>query len=158
MNNRVKQYSTEQRQALNTWTKIVRCAGSMVKSDIVIMADHGLTPTQFGILEALYHKGSMCQKELGEKLLKSEGNITKVIDNLERDNLVRRVRNERDRRYFKIELTVNGIKIIEKVFPKIMNNLVKNFSVLTQEEQKILADLCKRIGLNLKGEKSDSKS
>ncbi len=158
MKNRVKQYSSEQRQVLNTWTKIVRCVGSVGQSDFLIMTDHGLTPTQFGILETLYHKGSMCQKELGEKLLKSGGNITKVIDNLERDNHVRRVRDERDRRYFKIELTENGIKVIEEVFPKIMNNLVKYFSVLTQDEQKTLADLSKRVGLSLKGKRNDSKS
>ena len=131
---------------------------SVGQSDYMIMTQHDLTPTQFGILEVLYHKGTMCQKELGEKLLKSGGNITKVIDNLERDNQVRRIRHEKDRRYFQIELTESGKKVIEDVFPKIMNNLVDNFSVITLEEQKSLADLCKRIGLNLKGEKNDSKS
>lgn len=150
MNNKLKQYSSPQRRALNTWTKLVRCVSSMGQSDFTIMVDQGLTPTQFGILEALYHKGSMCQKELGEKLLKSGGNITKVIDNLERDELVKRIRDEKDRRYFKIELTEKGNKKIESVFPLVMNNLVKNLSVLTQNEQNVLANLCKRVGLKIK--------
>ena len=150
MENKIKQYSQAQRQALNAWTKMVRCVGTVVHSDWMIMKENGLTISQFGIMETLYHKGSLCQKDLGEKILKSGGNITKVVDNLERDGFVIRIRDEKDRRYFIISLTNKGTAKIKVTFPLVMNNLVKIFSILTEQEQQTLAELCKRIGLEIK--------
>src|SRR5258708_40034645 len=45
---------------------------------------HGLNPTEFGILEALYHKGPLPLQQIGEKVLISSGNITYAVDKLER--------------------------------------------------------------------------
>ena len=153
MENKLKQYSQAQRQALNAWTKMVRCVGTVVNSDRMIMDENGLTISQFDIMETLYHKGPLCQKDLGEKILKSGGNITKVVDNLERDGFVIRIRDEKDRRYFRISLTNKGTAKIKVTFPLVMNNLVKTFSILTEQEQQTLAELCKRIGLETKKEK-----
>jgi MarR family 2-MHQ and catechol resistance regulon transcriptional repressor len=150
MENKLKRYFQAQQQALNTWTKMVRSVGSIGQSDWMIMNEHGLTPSQFGVMETLYHKGPLCQKDLGEKILKSSGNITKVVDNLERDGFVNRIRDEKDRRYFRILLTSKGTAKIKIVFPLIMNNLVKHFSVLTQIAHQTLAELCKRVGLEIK--------
>ena len=152
MENKLKQYSQAQRQALNAWTKMVRCVGTVVNSDRMIMDENGLTISQFDIMETLYHKGPLCQKDLGEKILKSGGNITKVVDNLERDGFVIRIRDEKDRRYFRISLTNKGTAKIKVTFPLVMNNLVKTFSILTEQEQQTLAELCKRIGLETKKE------
>ncbi len=44
----------------------------------------GLTESQFGVLDSLFHLGPMKQKEIGKKILKSGGNITMVINNLEK--------------------------------------------------------------------------
>ena len=54
------------------------------------LSDHNLTISQFGVLEALYHLGPLSQRQLADKILRSSGNLTMVIDNLERDGLVRR--------------------------------------------------------------------
>lgn len=118
-----------------------------MQSDLKIISNHGLTPGQFGIMETLYHKGPLCQKELAQKLLRSGGNITKVVDNLERDGLVVRVRDKNDRRYYRIELTLKGLKKIESLFPQVLENLMTRFSILTTEEQTQLAFFCKRLGL-----------
>ena len=85
MNSKLKSYSEDQRRVLSAWVKLNRANESVGQSDLIIMNEHGLTVSQFGTMETLYHKGSMCQKELGEKLLRSGGNMTKVVDNLERD-------------------------------------------------------------------------
>jgi len=152
MENKLKQYSQAQRQALNAWTKMLRCVGTVVHSDRMIMDENGLTISQFDIMETLYHKGPLCQKALGQKILKSGGNITKVVDNLERGGFVIRIRDEKDRRYFTISLTNKGTAKIKVTFPLVMNNLVKTFSILTEQEQQTLAELCKRIGLQTKKE------
>jgi len=147
MNSILKSYNEDQRRVLSAWVKINRASESLGQSDWKIMNENGLTPSQFGIMESLYHKGPMCQKELGEKLLRSGGNITKVIDNLERDGYAVRKRDTDDRRYFRIELTGKGTGKIEEVFPKILANLTHRFSVLSKQEQISLSELCKRLGL-----------
>lgn len=153
MNSILKSYSSDQLRVLSAWSKLNRAADYVAQSDFRIMTENGLTPTQFGIMQTLYHKGPLCQKELGEKLLRSGGNITKVIDNLERDGYAVRKRDIHDRRYFRIELTEKGLKKIRSVFPKVLENLVGQFSILSDKEQLILADLCKRLGLGIKKEK-----
>jgi len=152
MHSKIKSYSEDQRRVLSAWVKLNRSAESIAQTDWVIINEHGLTISQFGAMETLYHKGPMCQKALGEKLLRSGGNMTKVVDNLERDGYVIRVRDEKDRRYFRIHLTQKGTDKIEFVFPKILANLMNRFSVLTKQEQQTLSGLCKRLGLGGKKE------
>lgn len=71
--------------ALSTYTKLVRAAESVTSRTSRLMTEAGLTLSQFGVLEALYHKGPLCQRDIAAKILKSTGNITLVIDNLEKE-------------------------------------------------------------------------
>src|SRR5512133_1005184 len=95
----------EETLALDTFIKLTRAMSSFEDR----MLSHGslgkLTLSQFGVLEALYHLGPMCQGQLSQKLLRSTGNMTMVIDNLEKAGCVRRVRSIEDRRMIKVELT-----------------------------------------------------
>ena len=79
------------------------------------LAGHHLTLSQFSVLEALYHLGPLGQRLLAKKVLRSSGNLTLVIDNLERDGLVRRERGTRDRRMVTVHLTEHGQALIAKI-------------------------------------------
>src|SRR5438132_1539898 len=103
--------------ALDTFIKLVRAQESVSARLGRRHAEAGLTQSQFAVLEALYHLGPLCQRDLGEKLLKSSGNITMVIDNLEKRGLVRRERDERDRRYITVHLSEIGRELIGRIFP-----------------------------------------
>ncbi len=81
------------------------------------------------------------------KLLRSSGNIVKVIDNLERDGLVLREPNMKDRRAYQVELTKKGEEIIKKTFPDHVKSIVEAFSILKEKEQVELSRLCKKLGL-----------
>jgi MarR family 2-MHQ and catechol resistance regulon transcriptional repressor len=105
-----------------------------------------LTGSQFGVLESLYHLGPMCAGELSTKLLKSGGNITLVIDNLEKQGLVRRERDVHDRRMIIISLTPAGHELISRIFPKHLAAIVAEMNCLTPEEQKTLGSLCRKLG------------
>lgn len=130
--------------ALNTFVKLVRCTNS-VTGDVHNHFIKELTVSQFGILEALYHLGPMPQKDLAVKILKSPGNITTIINNLAKNNLVSRLPNERDRRYCTIELTESGRAVIERIFPVHADQICKRFSVLSQKEQKQLGELLHKL-------------
>jgi len=133
--------------ALNTYTKLMRAAESVTGRTSRVMAAAGLTISQFGVLEALYHKGSLCQRDIAAKILKSTGNITMVIDNLEKNGLVRRERDSADRRFLTVHLTESGHALISRVFADVEAAIQSEMSVLAAGEQETLGALCKKLGL-----------
>ena len=141
------QGSEKEMRALNTYTKVMRAAESLTARAHRHLSSAGLTISQFGVLEALLHLGPMSQKDIGQKILRSSGNITMVIDNLEKRSLVRRERDGHDRRSFIVHLTDKGNKLIRKIFPSHAAVITGEMSTLTAAEQKTLGDLCKKLGL-----------
>lgn len=133
--------------ALNTYTKLMRAAESVTTRTSRIMTAANLSVSQFGVLEALLHKGPLCQRDIAAKILKSTGNMTLVIDNLEKGGLVQRVRDNEDRRFLTIHLTPSGKELIEKVFAEVQAAIVAEMSILTASEQETLGGLCKKLGL-----------
>jgi len=137
-------------EALNSYIKLIRSAESLGSKINLELNEFGLTESQFAVLDALYHLGPMKQKELGKKILKSGGNITMVINNLEKSCLVQRKKGEKDKRQFIINLTPAGKKTIQDLLPEITKMIKKHFAILTKEEQKELQRLCKIVGLQFR--------
>lgn len=132
--------------ALNAYINLLRASETILDRFGADLEAKGLTLGQFGVLETLLHLGPMCQKELGQKLLRSGGNVTLVIDNLERHGWVRRERQKKDRRKILVRLTVGGRRLVEWVFPLHLRAVVREFSRLTLEEQETLRRLCRKLG------------
>ena len=132
--------------ALDTAIKLVRAAESLSSKTSLNLSRHNITLSQFGILDAIHHLGPLTQKTLGEKILKSGGNITHVVDNLEKRALVKRHRGKKDRRNFEIFLTKKGERLIIKVLPDYVKVIKEEFGILNQEESETLQRLCKKIG------------
>ena len=132
--------------ALNTFIKLTRSVNSLMSRLSQRGALGELTVSQFGVLEALHHLGPMCQNELATKILKSSGNMTLVIDNLEKSHLVTRRRNLDDRRMITIHLTEDGEQLIQQVLPAQVAAITAEMSALTPEEQQTLGDLCRKLG------------
>lgn len=137
----------EDQLTLNAFIKLMRATESINNRLNKHLADADLTVSQFGVLEAVHHLGPLNQKTLGEKLLKSGGNITLVIDNLERCGFVERHRDPNDRRAMLIYLTEKGSDFITAFFPKHLQHIRDEFAPLTQKEKKNLARICKKLGL-----------
>jgi MarR family transcriptional regulator, 2-MHQ and catechol-resistance regulon repressor len=132
--------------ALSAYINLIRASDSVVARLTGQLEAEGLTTGQFGVLEALYHLGPMCQKTLGEKLLRSGGNITLIVDNLEKYGLVRRERQKEDRRKVLIRLTQAGNATVAKVLPPHVEAIAKAMSRLTPAEQEELRRLCRKLG------------
>lgn len=137
----------EEIRALNAFIKLVRAAQSLSGRVEAHFSELGLTVSQFGVLEALFHLGPLNQKSLAAKILKSTGNITMVIDNLEKRGLVKRTRGEKDRRHYSVGITPKGAGMITSFFPKHVARIVGEMSVLSGAEQNALGTLCKKVGL-----------
>ena len=135
------------KEALNSYIKLIRSAESLSSKINLELSEYSLTESQFGVLDALLHLGPMKHKEIGKKILKSGGNITMVINNLERRELVQRKRGEKDKRQFIIHLTSKGKSKIQEVLPPIVKKIRKHFDILNKDEQRELQRLSKIIGL-----------
>lgn len=134
-------------RALNAYIKLLRAAESLNARISQKVAAHRLTLSQFGVLETLCHLGPLSQCKLGEKLLKSSGNITMVVDNLEKLGLVERRRDSGDRRVVTVYLTAEGRALIERIFPEHVAVIVEEMGVLDGREQEQLGQLCRKVGL-----------
>jgi len=140
--------SEAEREAMGLITKMTRSLDAVERKTLCFLSDVNLTTSQFSVLEALYHLGPMCQKAVAGKVLKSSGNITTVIDNLEKRGLVERIRSSEDRRYIQLHITEEGQALIDGFFPNHMQRLVDCFSVLTAEERRELARITRKLGLS----------
>ncbi len=135
----------ETRLALSTFVKLMRATETISAKVHNSLKNERLTISQFGVLEALYHLGPMCQRDLAKKILKTTANLTTVIDNLEKRHLVKRERNEDDRRYYNVVLMENGEKLMKEIFPDHSNRIVQAMTKLTKNEQEQLGMLCKKL-------------
>lgn len=136
----------EIQRALDTYIKLTRAVRSLEDRVSTPEAFGDLTHSQFGVLEALYHLGPLCQGELSKKLLKSTGNMTLVLDNLEKRGLVERRRDTADRRMVTILLTPVGELTIRKVFPAVARAIAREMNALDPDEQEEMQKLCLKVG------------
>ena len=134
------------RRALDTYIKLSRARKTVASLTGRLLADYGLTESQFGALEALHFLGPMSQSEIGEKLLVTGGNMTMVMNNLEKRGLVSRRRTPTDRRQNTVSLTEAGEQLIGDLFPRHAQNMVEMLAALDPDEQEQLGRLCKKLG------------
>lgn len=105
----------------------------------------GLTSSEFGVLEFLYHKGDQPVQEIAKKILVTSGTITYVINKLIEKEYVERKQCSEDKRIFYIHLTENGEIKMANIFPiheKFLNEL---FQGLEKAEKKLLIDKLRKM-------------
>jgi MarR family transcriptional regulator, 2-MHQ and catechol-resistance regulon repressor len=133
-------------RALNAYINLIRATDSVFSKSAVQLEASGMTVGQFAVMEALHHLGPMCQHTLAKKLLRSGGNITLVVDNLEKQGWVRRERQKKDRRMVVIHLTPKGARLIAKVFPEHAAFVAHIMGELTAAEQEELRRIAGKLG------------
>ncbi len=138
--------TTEEVRALSAFINFMRAADSVFARLDAQIQTRGLTHGQFAVLEALLHLGPLNQCDLARKLLRSGGNLTVVIDNLEKRGWVRRRRQQQDRRMVVVSLTPAGKRLISGIFPKHAAAITAEMSRLSPEEQETLRHLCRKLG------------
>jgi MarR family 2-MHQ and catechol resistance regulon transcriptional repressor len=136
----------EERRALDVFIKLMRAAQSVADRTSGPMTEAGLTWSQFGVMETLFHLGPLMSSVLAEKHLKSPNNFTVVIDNLEKQGLVRRERDTVDRRVVRVHLTEAGREKIARALPAHAREVAADLQVLTPAEQEQLGALLRRLG------------
>jgi MarR family 2-MHQ and catechol resistance regulon transcriptional repressor len=136
--------------ALETVIKLSRSLNSLSAYLLPpLQKEFGITESQLAVLESLHHLGPLTQGQLCQKILRSGSNLTTVVDNLERDGLVRRERDPDDRRVQIVQLTPKGSELIGLAFAAHVERVTKAMNVLTGAEQRELGRLCRKLGRSL---------
>jgi len=102
--------------------------------------------SDFGVLEALLHKGPLPIKDLGAKVLLTSGSITTAVDRLEQRGLVERGNDAHDRRSRIVRLTPIGRQMIRKAFAEHKLAMEQAASGLSLQDRERLIDLLRRLG------------
>ena len=108
-----------------------------------------VTPEQYLVLDILWEQQSLSQQNIADIIQKDKNSVTKIIDSLEKKNLVNRVVDKKDRRINKIELTPDGLaleKITTEVAISFMNDVVKDID--SQDLDK-LVEVMRKLKYNL---------
>jgi MarR family 2-MHQ and catechol resistance regulon transcriptional repressor len=134
-------------EALAAYVKLLRASRAVVGSVEKLLAAHGLTTTQLGVLDAILHLGPVTQRDLGRKVLTSAGNMTDVVDKLEKRGLVRRQRDAADRRLVRVQLTEAGRRTIEELFPLHAADIARAMSGLPPDDLRRLGKLLRTLGM-----------
>ena len=132
--------------ALNTYIKLQRAAETVLTRTTGHLSRFNLTTSQFAVMEALYHLGTLSQRDLAAKLLKSTGNMSTVLKNLEKRGLISRQRNPKDNRYMRVCLSPAGEKLLLSFFADHVQGIVADMSILDPAEQHELSRLCRKLG------------
>ncbi len=132
-------------RAMTTFVQLVWASESIKARLLGLLNKYGLTASQFGVLDALYHLGPQPQKSLGHHILKSGGNMTMVVDNLQKNGFVKRKRDEDDRRIMNVYITKKGEKLFSKIMPLHLKSVEEEMSGLSYEELEELGRLCVKL-------------
>ncbi len=133
------------KSALDLWERLSKAYDAVKKTHARKVATHKLTAPQFGVLDVLLKAGSMPLKRISEELMVTGANITCVVDNLEKEGLVKRVPSKEDRRIIMAELTPKGKQKIDKIHPAYVKNMLDVASKLSDAEQKQLTKLLEKL-------------
>jgi MarR family 2-MHQ and catechol resistance regulon transcriptional repressor len=146
------QYTPTKERALKLFVVLARAANALHRKLNCEIDLHDLTLTEFGILEALYHKGPLLLGDVQRKILLSSGGVTYTVDRLAEKGLVERRECTSDRRARYAALTPKGEALITEIFPDHAERITELMSVLSAKEQTDLIDLLRRLGLSASGE------
>jgi len=130
---------------IETYVKLIQTADCLHTTVSKPLSEHKLTASQFSTLKVLRRDGALPQKEIARRMLITAGNVTLIIDNLERQGFVARIRQEHDRRVINVCLTELGRRMFDRVYPGHIERIEKAMSALSPEKLQTLCELLNEL-------------
>lgn len=132
--------------ALKLWVVLSRANAAIEAHVTADIERHGLTPAEFGVLEALHHKGPLLLGDVQRRTLVSSGGTTFLVDRLEKRGLVERRLCASDRRARYAALTTAGRALIAEIFPAHAEAVRRALSGLGLADQRQATELLRVLG------------
>lgn len=115
---------------------------------------YNLTPEQFLILDTLWDEGIMSQQKIANSIFKDKNSVVKLIDGLEKKNLVKRVADKEDRRQNLIELTPYAKEIQQGVTASAMEAVDLIIKDISKQDLYIFIKVLTRMASNMNEDES----
>lgn len=131
---------------IHLWLVLWKAARAVEAEADRSIARFGIGRSDFGVLEALLHRGALSARQLGEKVLLTSGSVTAAIDRLASRGLVRREDDARDRRVCMVHLTATGRRMIERAFAQHREDMEGALKAYSVEDRRALLPLLRRLG------------
>ncbi|MDB4905226.1 MAG: regulatory protein MarR [Gemmatimonadetes bacterium] len=135
-----------EQRVLKLWVVLSRAFNAVARHTNDDIGRHDLTPTEFAVLEALYHKGPMLLGEVQRSILITSGGVTYVIDRLETRGLLERRLCPGDRRARYAALTPAGEALVAEIFPAHIERITAALGGLDAGEQAEAIRLLRTLG------------
>jgi MarR family transcriptional regulator, 2-MHQ and catechol-resistance regulon repressor len=132
--------------AVHLWLVLWKAGRAVEAQAQRSIARFGMVMSDFGVLEALLHRGPLNAKQLGAKVLLTSGSMTAAVDRLAARGLVRREDDAQDRRACIVQLTAAGRRLIERAFAQHRTEMEEALEGFSIDERKALLPLLRRLG------------
>ncbi|WP_309499846.1 MarR family transcriptional regulator [Sulfurovum sp.] len=143
---RPKSYGKHEDIVLRAHIEISRSLIKIRSKETAWLSDRDLTLPQFAILESLYHLGRLNVGQITKLILSTPGNITVVVKNLQSKGLIKAVASEEDRRIKMLDITQDGINIMQSIFRLHVENLSSWYDkALSEDEIQTLSRLLRKL-------------
>ena len=129
------------RRSVLAWLHLQRIFQRIVRVEQALLAQYGLTRSQFDVLGHIATEPGLSQQALAERLLVTKGNVAGLIDRLEHAGLVERCGDPEDRRMHRLFLTDAGLAAFKRAAPALEATLHGQLDALTLDEQAQLMNL-----------------
>jgi MarR family transcriptional regulator, 2-MHQ and catechol-resistance regulon repressor len=155
---------TDDLSGIHVWLVLWKASRAVEAQAQRSIARFGMVQSDFGVLEALLHRGPLSAKQLGAKVLLTSGSMTAAMDRLADRGLVRREDDADDRRACIVQLTAAGRRLIERAFAQHRAEMEEALAGFPIDERRPLLPLLRRLGRTaeastemVKGAQPDSK-
>ncbi|WP_104400811.1 MarR family winged helix-turn-helix transcriptional regulator [Vibrio penaeicida] len=112
--------------------------------------ESGLTTPQLIIMLAIRELGEVTIRQLSENTNMSQATASTILDRLEKHHLIKRVRNEYDKRKVHALLTPKGNQVLLQTPPPLQQSFVDKFQQLEEWEQSLLLSSLQRLSSMMK--------
>ncbi|WP_069649178.1 MarR family winged helix-turn-helix transcriptional regulator [Caloranaerobacter ferrireducens] len=137
-------------EAIEKYLRKVDCI--IKKKGREILKDYNITGPQFNALQYLIREGNLTIGELSEKMALAYSTITDLVDRMEKNDLVIRVRDDKDRRVVRIKVLDKGFEILNKVLNRRIDYLEEKLNSFTEEEKQFLVKSLKKLYIAMERE------
>jgi DNA-binding MarR family transcriptional regulator len=120
-----------------------RAADHLRRELHLLLRMHGMTTTQYNVLRILrtVDAGGLTCSELGNQLAGADPDITRLLDRMAKNGLVKRARDVHDRRAVLTEITEEGVRLLDVVAPLFDERIAMLFEHMAPARLALLIDL-----------------
>jgi DNA-binding MarR family transcriptional regulator len=136
----------------NSIGHIVNIVANRMKAELenaFIQSNYDITALQWMVLSIIYENDGITQNKLSQLSKKDKTNIARILEKLEKKGLVTKIKDDIDKRAFRLYLTNEGKHLKEELTQLTVNVLKKSTMNISKDEHAVCLNVLKKIYVNL---------